>query len=65
MEKTCRDYIAQVSKVDLKSVSHKLGGELVKDGLIIPVFGKPFKVFENRITDDSGNQPNFDISILL
>ena len=64
-ERTYEDYLAQVSGIDFNSVKQKLGVEVERNEVMIPLFGKPHKVSENGITDPSGKQPTLDICVIL
>ena len=64
-EKTYKDYIAQVARIDFKSIEQKLGIHAEGNGVTIPLFGKPHKVSEIGITDPSGKQPSLDICVIL
>jgi len=63
-EKTYKNYIAQVAGIDLKSIEQKLGVEVERNEVTIPLFGKPHKVSESGITDPSGKQPSLDICVI-
>ena len=64
-EKTYRDYIAQVARIDFKPIEQKLRVEVKGNDVTIPLFGKPHKVSERGITDPSGNKPSLDICVIL
>ncbi len=63
-EKTYRHYIAQVAEIDFESVKQKLGVEVEGDEIIIPLFGRPYKVSKSGITDPSGKQPSLDKCVI-
>ncbi len=64
-EKTYRDYLAQISGIDLKSVAEKLGIDIRKDEAIIPLFGKPYRVSEKGVFDRSDLQPSHSARVVL
>jgi hypothetical protein len=64
-EKTYRDYLEQIKGFNLESFKQKLGVEAQDDEMIIPLYGKPYRVSENGIIDPSGKQPPLEISVIL
>ncbi len=64
-EKTYEDYLAQVSGIDFNSIKQKLGVEIEKDKIIIPLFGRPHTVSEAGIFDPGGKQPMLDTCVIL
>ncbi len=63
--RTYKNYLAQLNKIDLKSVEEKLGVQVEGNEIIIPLFGKAHKVSQNGITNPIGKQPSFDICVIL
>ncbi len=64
-EKTYRNYLKQVATLNLKSMEHKLGITIVKDGGIISLFGTDYRISGQGITGMSGRQPSFEIRVVL
>ena len=64
-EKTYRDYLEQVTKIDLRSIQEKLGVRVEGTAIIIHLFGKPTRVSARGIIDQSGQRPSFDICVIL
>ena len=64
-EKTYKDYLEQVTKIDLRSIQEKLGVRVEGNATIIPLFGKPTRVSARGIIDQSGQRPSFDICVIL
>jgi len=64
-EKTYKDYIKQLSKIDYLSKADMLGAEISGKELIIHFYGKPYKVSNSGITDSKGMKANFSISVVL
>jgi hypothetical protein len=64
-EKTYRDYLAQVAKLDIQSITEKLGVQIEGDEVIIPLFGKPYRVSARDIIDPLGNKPLHAVNVLL
>jgi len=64
-EKTYKDYLEQVTKIDVRSIKEKLGVRVEGNATIIPLFGKPTRVSARGIIDQSGQRPSFDICVIL
>jgi len=64
-EMTYRNYLAQIEGLDLASVGEKLGCDVERNEVLIPLFGKPHRVSEKGILDPSGKQPSFDQCVIL
>ena len=64
-ERTYKDYIAQVARIDLKSIEQKLGVQVEGNDIAVDLFGRPHRVSERGIIDPSGRQPSFDICVIL
>ena len=64
-KKTYKDYIAQVQRINLKSIEQKLGIHMEENDVIIPFFGKPYKITKHDIVAPSGKRPSLDICVIL
>ena len=64
-EMTYRNYLAQIEGLGLASVGEKLGCEVERNEVLIPLFGKPHRVSEKGILDASGKQPSFEQCVIL
>jgi hypothetical protein len=64
-EKVYRDYLAQVSGLNLTGKEDLLGIRIEKDGIGVPLFRREYRVTYSGITDADGNQPLHAISVLL
>jgi len=64
-KKTYENYLAQVNGIDFNSVKQKLGVEVEKNKIIIPLFGKPYEISAAGISDPGGKQPMLDICVIL
>ncbi|MCP4683698.1 MAG: DUF3786 domain-containing protein [Desulfobacterales bacterium] len=64
-KKTYKDYMAQVARLDLKSVEQKLGVQVEGNEVVIPLLGEPYRVSEKDIIGPSGEKASFDICIIL
>ncbi len=64
-EKNYQEYCAQMEKIDFRSIENELG--IVHDGdkMFIPFFNNRYLVSNNRIVDESGNRPDYMISVIL
>jgi len=63
--KTYEKYLTQVGGIDFNLVNQKLGAEVEKKKIIIPLFGKLYKVSGVGISDPDGKQPMLDICVIL
>jgi hypothetical protein len=64
-EETYHNYLAQITELDFKKIADQLGAKVVGDELIIPFFGKAYRISAEGITDPSGNRPNFSVCVVL
>jgi hypothetical protein len=64
-ERTYKDYLEQVAKIDVRSIKEKLGVRVEGNAAIIPLFGKQIRVSPRGIIDQSGQRPSFDICVIL
>jgi len=64
-EKTYREYLAQVAKLDFQSIAEKLGIQIQGDEVIIYLFGEPYRVSAKDIIDPLGNKPLHAVNVLL
>jgi len=64
-EKTYKDYLEQIAKIDVSSIKEKLGVQVEGNAAIIPVFRKPTQVSAKGIIDRSGQRPSFDVCVIL
>lgn len=64
-KKTYEDYLAQIAKIDLKTLPARLNVKVDGDEVIIPFFGILHKVSPTGIVDPSGDRPNHAICVVL
>jgi hypothetical protein len=64
-ERTYEYYLAQIREIDFIKIEKKLGLKIESNEMIIPLFGRPYKVSSDGITDPSGRKPTLDISVIL
>ena len=64
-EKHYRDYLAQISRLNLKALANPLGIEVQKDEAIISFFKQPHIVSAKGIIGPAGKRPNYAVSVIL
>lgn len=60
-----KNYISDVSAIDLNSVSSRLGIVVDEDTAVIPFFGIPHRVSGKGVTNDQGRRPIHAVSVIL
>lgn len=51
--------------MDFALLPERLGVEVRGDTVIVPVFGKPFRVTENEVIDPGGKRASYAVSVIL
>lgn len=64
-EKHYRDYLVQISRLDLSALAHPLGIEVQKDEAIISFFKQPHIVSAKGVIGPSGKKPIYAVSVVL
>ena len=64
-EKNYRNYLTQISTIDFKEIADRLGANTCDDGLIIPFFGRPYRVSSRGILNKAGKKPAYSICVVL
>ncbi len=64
-EQTYKDYLSRIADLDLTFLADKLGILLDGQHVIIPLFGKPYRVSAKGIKDPSHQQPHLAVSVIL
>jgi hypothetical protein len=64
-EQTYEDYLNRIAGLDFNFISDTLGVKVDGDDVIVPLFGKPYRVSAQGITDSSGQQPHLAICVIL
>jgi hypothetical protein len=64
-ERIYLDYLAQLAAVDLRAAADMLGGRADGDAVVVPFFGRSYKVSAAGISDPSGSRPSHSVSVLL
>jgi len=64
-QQTYQDYLFRIAAIDLKFAADKLDLRMSGDAVIIPFFGKSYRVSTQGIADPAGKQPHLSISVIL
>jgi hypothetical protein len=64
-EQTYRNYLSRIAELDFPFLADKLGMQLDGRHVILPFFGKPYRVSAKGITDPSNRQPHLSVSVIL
>jgi len=64
-QQTYKDYLSRIAGIDLKFVADKLDLQMSGDAVIIPFFGKSYRISTKEIADPAGKQPHLTISVIL
>jgi hypothetical protein len=64
-EKTFDHYLARIRQADLGPLEERLGVIVEDNDIVVPFFGKPYRVSDRDILDPSGKRPPLDICVIL
>jgi hypothetical protein len=64
-ERIYRGYLAQLAAIDLSASSDILGGRADGNAVVMPFFGRPYRISATGISDSSGSRPSHSVSVLL
>ena len=64
-EQTYKDYLNKIAGLDFPFIADTLGIKVDGGDVIIPFFGKPYRVSAQAITDPAGKQPHLSICVIL
>jgi len=64
-EKTYDHYLARMHEVSLEDLEQKLGVTVEGDEIIVPLFGRPYRVSDRGILGPSGKRPPLDVCVIL
>jgi hypothetical protein len=64
-EETLKNYLGQLDRIEFKYLENILGVGVEKDEVMVPFFGKPYRVSSKGVIDPSGRQPPLEISVVL
>jgi hypothetical protein len=60
-----RDYLDQVSRIDLTRIKDALGFALRAQEAVVPLFGRDYRVSGQGIFDPEGRRPSHSVSVVL
>lgn len=60
-----RDYLEQVSRIDLKTIKDPLGVNVAGQDAVVPLFGRDYRVSGLGIFDPEGRRPSHSVSVVL
>lgn len=64
-ERTYKDYLARISKIDFKAVEKMLGVQSGEDAVEVPLFDTPYRISPKGISDPNGDKPSLDVCVVL
>ena len=64
-EQTYEDYLSQIAILDFNFIANTLSIVVDGEDVVVPFFGKPYRVSSKAITDPSGKQPHLSICVIL
>jgi len=64
-ELTYKDYLSRIAELDFQFLADKLGMQLDGRHVIVPFFGKPYRISAKGIADPSNRQPHLSVSVIL
>jgi len=64
-EQTYEDYLSRIAGLDFNFIADTLGVKVEGDDVLVPFFGKPYRVSKKAITDPTGKQPHLSTSVIL
>ncbi len=64
-DETYNQYLAQIAQIDFKPKEEILGIQVEGNEIVIPFFGRPYRVSTKKIVDPSGKQPPLNTSVVL
>jgi len=64
-DRTYEDYLSQIAGLDFNFIADTLGVKVDGGDVIVPFFGKSYRVSAQGITDSSGQKPHLAICVIL
>jgi hypothetical protein len=64
-DQTYEDYLSQIAGLDFNFIADTLGVKVDGGDVIVPLFGKSYRVSAQSITDSSGQKPHLAICVIL
>jgi hypothetical protein len=64
-DETYNQYLARIAQIDFKPKEEILGIQVEGNEIVIPFFGRPYRVSTTKIVNPSGKQPPLNTSVVL
>ena len=64
-ERTYEHYLERIGKIDFKAVERVLGVDAGEDTIEIPLFGTPYRISAQGISDPTEGRPSLDVCVAL
>ena len=64
-QQTYNDYLSRIAGIDLKITADRLDLKMSGKEVMIPFFGKTYRVSPEGIADSAGKQPQLSVSVIL
>jgi hypothetical protein len=64
-DQTYKDYLSRIAELDFPFIADKLGMKIDGHQVVIPFFGKLYRLSAEGITDSSNRQPHLSVSVIL
>jgi len=64
-EQTYKDYLNRIARLDFNFIVDTLGVKVDGSDVIVPLFGRSYRVSPQGITDSSGQKPHLAICVIL
>lgn len=64
-EETYQIYLKRIGKLAFRPLANKLGITVENDEIIVPFFGKPYRVSAKGIVDPAGERPSLEICVVV
>jgi hypothetical protein len=60
-----QDYLKQLKELDLTTLATRVGTATAGDSLLIPLFGRPYRVSPSGVKDPTGQEPIHSVKVVL
>ena len=64
-DQTYKDYLSRIAELDFPFIADKLGMKIDGHQVVIPFFGKLYRLSAKGITDSSNRRPHLSVSVIL
>ncbi|MFO7963851.1 MAG: DUF3786 domain-containing protein [Desulfobacterales bacterium] len=58
-------YLEKIKAVSLEKTAQRLGAVVESDGIVIPLFGRPYRLNSEGVSDSRGNVPDYFTCVVL